>query len=348
MSQRDIESDAVESAQAPSGPPRCAGLTLAARRALSREERLALRRRARGYRLQAVALLMTLPVMVTSVVAATSLAGMTPDRLGPVGSAVWAAAFLLGLLVGLPVTLLVARDWYKRGSRLVQAMGNGEVLRFEGQINWHDWTDRSVAQLVRHNLLTLNDDAVCRLEVFSETHGVYSVNGTVPKRLLQVEVTRTASRPENPRELAVPASWYQTAPPRHLERRRQSDEEADELVAYANRFPKTEAQIRFVLVHLIVAGMAVGMGWHFRHVFGTFGLAVALTGALVYLVRALKLLWRARRLANLYLADAQLGWVLIALPQPGEEPRPGPMEFLPVSGQVWTIAGRPAGWRNRH
>lgn len=348
MSQSDIGIDAIESAQEPSELLRCAGLPFVARRRLNEEEHHAVHRRARGYRLRAALFFVSLPVILVGVMVVFSLTGTMPGRFGPVTSTVWAATFLLGLLVGFPVTLLLARDWYMRGRRLISAMGRGEILRFEGHINWHDWTDRTVAQLVKRKLLSQNDDTRCTLEVFSEMPCLYSVNGVVPQRLLQVDVTKVAARPENPRELAVPASWYREAPPDRLERRHQSDDETNELVGYAKRFPGTHAQVRYLFAHIVVPGAVAGAAWHFHHVIGALGLAVALTGGSIYFFGALRLLLRARRLAQLYLADAQLGWVLIAQPEPGEEARPGPMEFLPISGLVWTIAGRPAGWRNRH
>jgi hypothetical protein len=325
-------------------------LAFVSERLLSSEEVDAVRVRSRRLRLRALAV-MALELAVIAAIVITP--AIIPE--GWVDSGSFEAAlffalvvlFLLAILLGLPLAILTMRDTYWHGRMLKRALGDGVVSRFEGQINWHDWTDPAVARLVKAKALSHGEEAPCTLELFSRLSYVYAFNGAPVSRLIPLEPVRAAERPERPIELAVPASWYDQAPPEALERRRQSAAETDELVSYARQFRDTPAIVRYLGIHLTVVMLICVFNWSSYPTVGMRGVIPSAVIVVLYLTHMARQLLRERRLSMLYWADAQLGWVLIAPSDEVDESGSGLTEFLPVSGLVWTIAGRPAGWRNR-
>lgn len=326
---------------------RCAGLPFVECRTLGQDERASVRRRAARLRWMALAVLLAEFGSFATIVMLFSRLPSTPTPQLTLYEEMLLGVAAVVVFVGLPASLVAARRFFVKGRLFSRALGDGSVLQFKGHINWGDWTDRSVANLVRRKCIAMGEEGEYTLEVYSGAPILYSLNGAAVRNVVPVEITRAASRPQSPVELAVPASWYEAPPPENIERRRQSASETDELMTYASQFPNRAAVLRYGAAHMLAAVVVAGMAWSHRTELGTLGAAVFLTGAIVYLVNKSRLLIRAKRLSRLYLADANLGWVLIAKPKEEGQSLTAITEFLPISGLVWTIAGRPAGWRNR-
>lgn len=329
---------------------RCAGLPYLRDEPLDPSARQCLVRRGRRQYMLAFLYALTLPVLFLPEVAALVVRG---DREGMGWTAFLTVYFLFWSLAVLPVLLVLVPNALRRGRILRRGGRAGYVRRFAGTVNWNDSTDLDLARLVRAGLVQPGIDEAT-VDLHPRDDFVYAVDGVVLSRWIPIEATLTASRPEAPLELDVPASWMPEGARVPMERRRLTSAEKDEIQGYARVLKRATRLILMTL--LLLPLLAVGATALER-----FGIdprlavaAMAIAGGLI----ALRHILRIRRQFRLFAQDVDLGWVIIVRPRDTARRAPTPgnadaidslrvvtTEFLPVSGAVWTVDGRPAGWR---
>ncbi len=338
----------------------CAGLPYVGERPFSDDERSRLRREARlttaaGCLLPvgATILLIGLAMLVVSFLP------RTPETLVTLSLVV---LFLLTMVL-IALAIVVGRDLERRGAKLRKTRKIGYVRRFEGPPGWFDPTDRSLHVLLKANLLQNPVNGLCVVELLPHLNLAYSVNGVRLKKDVPLGITSAAVRPADAPAYDVPKSWLSDNAPPGLERRRPSPEELDELKGYSRPSRRFwfMAATRFVLVAvctcylLSILSAPILLAWQrytglridpalLPPVAIVLGLAVAIWRIGLQVYRVVNMAQRVKK-------EIELGWIIavptFGPPLPGStEPQRGPViERLPVTNLLWTIGGKPAGWR---
>ena len=258
------------------------------------------------------------------------------------------AALLCGLVALFRTVELLLRRWVL--SRAVEA---GYVRVFEGTVNPEDYTDKSLEWLAPTDLLYPDPDDPNRIELYPKHNVVYSINYCEPDGWYAVVLTCAAAVPGNPLVLDVPAEWSPGLPDLDLgilQRRRQTQTEQSEILNYAR-----EGQRRLYIVPALF-GVAVFLAVVIllaRLVQLDLVVSAAVAGGIGALVAVHRGMLFWKRFRDLT-ADAEFGWIMIFTPDDSQDQSDSDdefwqdavaMEFLPVSETVWSLAGRPAGWR---
>jgi len=150
------------------------------------------------------------------------------------------------------------------------------------------------------------------------------------RRGQSANVTTAAPRPESFYPVPFEVVHDETGEQRQGMQRRLSDDEARELA--------THVQARLWSWWLVWPGV-IGTGWIVAALRGERPALGAL--GIVGFVWISFRLWRTAVIRKALRKDAAAG-VAVGVPARMEEPE---HEFLPESGMVWTVAGRPAEWR---
>ncbi len=329
----------------------CAGLPFQDTRPFEAKDLEILRRWRRHLHIRALIWLLAIPLPVVFPLAF----GWAEEslRLYPRGglfSAILSVSIFAAML-GAAWAILCARENFSCARKLKRCARQGGVRRFQGIIRWHDTSDASIPILASSGLLSRDANETTTLELFSEQDAVFQVNGRTATRWINVRVTRGATRPESPVELAVPPQWYQAGPGVELERRRLTPAEVEEVRQYGRvKLPWISA-VSSVILMLWIGGHVDNLvvrwlsGPRFSGLLG----AAALIS--IPVVRRFR---HARRIAELYRHDAEDAWAIIVTPNAvgegaasAETREARQFEFLPATQAMWTIDGRPAGWRNK-
>ena len=246
-------------------------------------------------------------------------------------------AIIVLISVGLPVAMLLSRDWVRRG-RLLRADLCRDVVKCYGE----------------------QADS-CTVEVLAASRYLWRVDGGPAPGWKVVEEVELADAPPF---AALAAKWLQPLgddPTSGVSRgeRDMSGQEAEELRRSARRLwlrplplaVGLTAWAALPLTALVLTGPFHGV-WEWVQVCGLF--ASAATSDFLVIQGLL--------LARVFRADCRNGRIVIvryetppeqdAVTSPDDEAeplmgQPGPvtLEVLPVSGRVWTEEGRPAAWR---
>lgn len=355
-----VESSSKSSCSQPSDVIACAGLPFVGKRNLHPQELASLKQRKR--RLMAtgclVPLLTPLGAMAGGSIAAYAMAHFSND-------AAW-GAFTLFFVGGIVVTGFAIQWSWKRvreGARLRKTCVNGYVRRFEGQLLWDDPTDASLCILGSAGLLRLEPNTSDSVELLADRDEAYRVNEVVLNSPLQLSVTCATGQPRDAIRWRVPRTWSEQGIPDRAERRRPSADEMEELAEYGQLTLKF--WLRSLLQILIIAPL-VGYGLLIlflaaaQKVNETLHLTfdplqafvrILCCALLVALVIVGTQVMRRIRLRERIEQELELGWIIVAPTVRSSQPAPqreypGPtIEYFPLTNLLWTIDGRPAGWR---
>jgi hypothetical protein len=325
----------------------CAGLPYVGTRPLKAAETQTLARRARWLSDVGVVLLALSPILfVSALVFGVILLEKVPRFES--GPAPFSVLCFFGLIAPVAAAFLVGYDARSKARYYGEARAFRCVRCFAGTMS-EDPTDHSQRVLVRAGLIQPDSKEHCQIELFPSNDVVYSVNGVRVRKLIRVDVTTAAARPEDVAEYAVPVDWQSDDLPFEPQRRRQSADETDEIIYYARRVRRRMwiSPLLFVYLWALVVGdflyetvkLSSSLCW-----------AIFFAGAIALFGLLLSGPWRHTRQCK---TDAGLGWVIIVPPHKHterdgtEKTQKETIEVLPVSGAVWTIDGRPAGWRRK-
>jgi hypothetical protein len=258
-----------------------------------------------------------------------------------------AISFAILLFLGIPVALLKARDQFRRARVCGKTIRSTFLRSFSGALNIDDPSDRIRESLIRSGLLNIQDEGVNCIELHSSADAVYRINHVTPQRHTAVELTRAASAPLNPAKFTVPPDWAAPVERAELSRRRLTAGEKAELRNYAN-----EVGTRTAFAVVLVCWFGGKMLWQVlsRLLADWPGLGETLSVAIVIGV-CVQLILRARDRAGQLYVESENGWAVGIEPSesasyPQNSPNPViPSEVLSFSGTLWTVRGRPAGWR---
>jgi len=323
----------------------CASLPFVGTRAIRGRELRILRRRARRLRIRGLLFLAASPVAFAS--------GLTFAVLGcdAQASVLYAPLMALSMVLvfgGTGLSLLLAHDSFALSRQYREVMRVGHVRRFSGTIRCNDPTDLSVQRLVRARLATPDCEEHYDIELLPLADMLYSVNGTRLRKRIRVYPTAVVVTPRDTIELAVPPDWHAPNLPFVPKRRRQSHEETEQILRYVRRIRRLIwlPPLVFVYIWALVTGDVL-----YEYVGLSRGTCIT-----IFVAGAVGLvgffLSRAWRHGSRMRADAEFGWIIIVPPHKytdktgAEHVQEETVEILPASGALWTIDGRPAGWRH--
>jgi hypothetical protein len=250
----------------------------------------------------------------------------------------------IALVVPAAIVFLVGREARSRARGYRRARILGYVRRFAGTAHTDDPTDRCLLALVRAKLIRPDSRDYCELELFPLSNVVYSVNKVTIRKYLRLQVRTAAARPQDAVEFAVPSEWLSREVPFEPQRRRQSQQETAEILRYWRGIKRRMwlSPLCFTLVcYCLYQLVRVA---HPTAPVLFLAIAVSLAGFLLF---------RNWQQARHFKADADVGWVIIVPPHRypdkdgSEKAEDRTLEVLPQSGAIWTIDGRPSGWRRK-
>jgi len=338
----------------------CAGLPYVGKRPLTTQENAELRRKAFlatsiGYLLATLS-----PLLV--------LAGLILIVFGHRGGDIeMGLHVVIGIsLMGVATLLfLIGGDFRGRGARQRTTAKEGFVRRFEGPLGWQDPTDDALAMLIEKRLIQPAPGNMCAIELLPHLDSAFSVNGIRVTKDVPLEITTATARPVNTPVWGVPIDWIKEGDPNKLERRRLTPEEQDEIRRYG-RFSSKDGLKLGAMVFMFMAGITVLINKAGRPVLTVWQ---RLTGfridtelilpAAVFLAVCVTFwtvlipLYRGLKTRRTLRQEADFGWIIVEATKANKVdatgtsvPVPGPVvEWLPVNKLMWTIDGKPAGWR---
>jgi len=282
--------------------------------------------------------------------------GLSSGSPGP-----WSAALIMyGLLLGLPVALLLARDAAHQRKTIRDDIASGRVLRFEGVLQ-DPGQDQDERQVLRAGgVLTEEPGQVQQLRVFQHSQSVRGTSDRGRVRLLRVTLQHAAQPPGYAWRAQLGPDLVPVGAPEGVRflQRRLTEGEQEEVRGYIRRLKRPDGGlwVGFVLFGISAFGL-IG-GWRSgdlsraprsEWISGGLMLVVGLATFRAYALRlryarSLHLDLRAGR------AVSAEGWTQ-EMPSADRKRGRGrrPLEneeFLPVSGALWTMSGRPAEWRD--
>jgi hypothetical protein len=321
----------------------CAGLPFIGNRVVTEADQASLRKMRKRSTLIGTLWLMSIPPAVV----ATLWYLLSPASL----DAFVALLIVLDFFFGVPVSLLKARDAFRRARLCSRTMKTASVRVFAGLLNLDDPSDAIRDSLTRAGLLHPETGKNNCIELHASADVIYSINDSPPGRFERVELTTAASAPTNPARFAVPIDWIPPFDRMELTRRRLTPGERTELLNYANDVG-TKAAFSVVLICWF-GGKAL---WQVltKLLAAWPGLGETLSVAIMIGI-CTQLILRARRRAGELHLESECGWAVSMEPAEAGDAEAGrhadcrdpiiPAEVLSQSGLLWTVRGQPAGWR---
>lgn len=287
--------------------------------------------------------------------------GLLVVGLGSGNPGPWGAALIMyGLLLGLPVALLLARDAARQRRSIGDDLSSGRVLCFEGVLP-DPAPDADERRALQGCGMRIGEPGqVQELRVFPHIESVRGRDDRGRSQLVRVHVRHAAQPPGYAWRAQLGPDLVAVGAPegvRFVQRRLTEGEQA-EVRGYIRRLKRPDGRlwVGFVFFGLSAFGMVAGFlsGELSRAPRGEWisGGLMLLVGLAAFRSYALRLRYAQRLQLDLNAGRAvsALGWAP-EIPSPGRKRRRGRQpaeneEFLPVSGVVWTLAGRPADWRD--
>ncbi|MGE0883658.1 MAG: hypothetical protein AB7P14_08950 [Blastocatellales bacterium] len=332
----------------------CVGLPFTGNRNLTPEELANLRSRRLRLLIAAVAWMVAIPFWL--------LLGLTIGFLAQVMELAVAGSnsfsqivFLLlaigGLLVGVPVSILKAKDCFHYAAVLYRTIRAGSVRQFVGKFDPRFWNEDTLEQLLKKLIgkRPIEPDATDALdiEVYPLDEYVYAFNRNLPNSFFPIHLTIASARPPGAARFRAPAEFQPETEENVVERRRLTTEEQKELQSYARQTLR-----RSLIYSPICLWFVTSVAWKVSTRFLSWNTSKFLTSSLL-LIAAIALFLQARKWVTAYRHDAENGWVLIVeYPAMDESEtnighQPATVEFLIHAGHEWTIDGKPASWRKK-
>jgi hypothetical protein len=314
----------------------CAGLRVSRSRGLAIPELRRLRLRRRSALAKGWVCLSGVPIVL--VACAAALAGPSTPRESFMAT-VALVLVMLGILLGVPVCIALANDYFRQAGALKRQRRHPEVLVCEGRVDEIVAHPSEMKRLLRR----IGHGPEVALDVLMPSGLVWAIDGRPQESWIVVPRVRTAGAPEHARLAAQYVRPVQTQEGIFgLHQRPLSGEECSELRGY---LPRVTLKGGLLALSLNAAGAGQAI------IYGNDPTRVPLVGILVLAGAAwcdVQLVLAARRRGRMQ-KDLRDAFVVIYQPDLGVTASlESVVEFLPYSGIEWTRGGRAAPWRRLH
>ena len=270
-----------------------------------------------------------------------SAAGYYSDRVR-----LFLTAFTLST-VSVSLEVWVAYRYGRHMKLLTDDRDNGEVSVFRGVLSERHRLEPTQQVLLNKKLLRIEQHRTQTIELLSKSGFLWNVNGRSVRRMVQPALTEVAVTPAF---ASIAAQWLEEIS-RHDQailyggQRELSDHEKRELGRLIRRLitrPVTSSLPVALLSLVIAINMYLSHDSDNDLMFGFF-LIGGIANIMMYIVQVRQ----AKRFGN----DLKVGYVGIRrigrqdLNDRNDAPLEPDIEFLPVTGMLWTKSGEPAVWR---
>ena len=230
-----------------------------------------------------------------------------------------------------------------RAASMLSDLKAGVAQIYSGILAERSRMEPTQQRLLSSGLLTTDATRTQCLELLKSSHILWSVNGKRVKRLMQPSLTEVAEQPEF---AAIAAQWLEPVSRQKQAvlyggRRELSAEEKHELRTFVKRLVVRPATTSLPVSCL---SLMLASELYRDHPIDTDTLFwIFVIGGVFNIALYLFQIKQARR----FMADLDVGFVGIRrienlAPEAHTEPD---IEFLPVTGMLWTRSGEPAAWR---
>lgn len=327
----------------------CAGLPYAGDRTLTEEERRALETRIRVMNRVGICLLICLfPSVVVAVSLLRPLADRMPTSQSPASQIVVTSYLLFFVLLGTGIALQVycGQKLLRHSYQLKSACKAGVLLVFQGVLTERLRLETTQNALLSNHRLQLDPHQIQTLELFAAIGVLWRVNGVEVRRWIRPVLKEVASPPSF---AAIAAEWLEPVGKNEESilyggKRELSENEKRELETFVRRLT-TRPTTSSLPISLLSFGLAAHL-YSSHAVEGDPMFWFFVTGGISNMLLYLFQIRQAMRFGD----DLKVGYVGIrrikatdaSVLQDSEEPD---IEFLPVTGMLWTKSGEPAVWR---
>jgi hypothetical protein len=250
----------------------------------------------------------------------------------------------LSIFLGIPVSIAIANDYFKRAGVVRRQLLSSEVLVCEGTVDDIVAPSKGLKNIRRE--VGSGSDVV--LELLVPSGLVWSVNGRHSMFWTIAPTGRTAETADLARFAAQFVRPIETNNGTFLiHQRLLSNEECRELRGYLPRI-RVKAALLLTLINALAGLMVLAV---LTHAYSSRPLSMRLSDGLLVtfvlwcdlqLVSTLRARWRMQR-------DLRERFVVIYQPDSAVDGGHGSViEFLPYSGAEWTAGGRAAAWRRAY
>lgn len=318
------------------------------------EELASLRHRRKRLRIAAVIWLIATPFWTLLGLAFGFLIGVIEGIVANSNSFSQVALFLssiLGLLLGIPVSILKAKDSFHFAAILSRTMRTAAVRQFAGKFDYRFWNEdtleKLLEKLIKKRLIEPDTTDFLEFEVYPLDEYIYRLNQNQLNSFFPVHLTIAAAVPLDAARFGAPAEFQPETEGSFVERRRLTTEEQNELQSYARQTLR-----RRLIYSPVILWCFTSVAWSVSTKFLSGNVSSLLTG-LVLAVTAIVLFLQTRKQVNAFNSDAENGWVLIAeyplmdKSEPVIDNQLATVEFLIHAGHEWTMNGKPASWRKK-
>lgn len=332
----------------------CAGLPFAGNRSLTKEELTDLRKKRLRLLVAAMAWAVATPFWpllglgIGLLIRTVELAVTSSKSFSEV------AIFLLaggGLMGGVAVSILKAKDCFHYAAVLSRTMHTGSVRQFAGKFDYRFWNEDTLEQilekLINKKLIEPDTTDSLDIETYPEDDYIYRLNQKDHLNdFFPIHLTKAAAVPVAAAHFRAPAEFQSETEESLVERRRLTTEEQTELRSYARQTLR-----RSLLYSPLVLWCFTGVAWSVSTKFLSWNVSSLLT-VVVLVVTATALFWQTKKWVSAFKQDAENDWVLILESHPNNESETeighqSTVEFLIHAGYEWTIDGKPASWRKK-
>lgn len=314
----------------------CAGLRVSRARGVTVPELRRLRLWRRSALAKAWACLSGVPIVLIACAAALAIPSTPRESFL---STVAVVVVMLGILLGVPVCIALANDYFKQAGALKPQRRHPEVLVCEGRVDEIVTHPSEMKRLLRR----IGHGPEVALDVLMPSGLVWAVNGRPQESWIVVPRVRTAKAPDHARLAAQYVRPVETQEGIFgLHQRPLSGEECSEL---RGCLPRLTLKGGLLALSLNAAGAYQAI------LFGNDPTRVPLLGIIVLAGAVwcdVQLVLTARKRGRM-LKDLRDAFVVIYQPDLGVTASlESVVEFLPYSGVEWTRGGRAAPWRRLH
>ncbi len=252
------------------------------------------------------------------------------------------------IMLGIPLMLLMIRDNVNCLKGYNKTLKESKVRCFEGVPKTDPWNKTIINQFGKKGWMDCEDNSQLSIDLLLEEDVLFKVNSHFVSRWFPVDVSTVAvKRPDMP-YYDLPTDWIHTDENTDVKRRRLTEGEIIELLAYgkANKGRYFGLLFPMFLIGVNIEKLIKQLEkWNLEN----YIYLILISLAVLFSLAALgiwKSSWKFKK-------DAEIGWVLMQTPtyediQSAESnEKPVPIEFLMYSGLIWVVDGQPSGWRNK-
>ena len=253
-----------------------------------------------------------------------------------------------GILTTLTAALVIVELWLsyrfnRHATALKKDIACGTALTYCGVLSERSRMEPTQQRLLASGMLTTDPDLTQSIELLTESHILWRVNGAPIKHTVKPALTEVAPLPQY---ASIAAQWLEPVS-RHKQailyggRRELSEEEKKELKRFVRRLVVRPATSSLPVSCL---SLALATEMYRDHPIDTDTVFwIFVIGGVFNIALYLFQISQAKR----FMSDLQVGYVGIRRVETlGADAHTEPdIEFLPTTGMLWTRSGEPAAWR---